>query len=111
MIGRCGSCGSDLGHIDGRCRNCGGPFSPRKMKEIICTGGYDSRGQFVHEGDTCPVHEGYVDVIYEVQITLPEGVRPPYPSELESVIYRGVEAINAPEAVCVENITYKLGNE
>lgn len=22
-----------------------------------CTGGYDSNGQFVHEGDTCPLHE------------------------------------------------------
>lgn len=55
------------------------------------------------------ISEEYVDIVYEVQITLPQGVRPPYPSELESVIYRGIESINAPEAVCVEDITYKLG--
>lgn len=29
MTGVCGSCGSNKGHIEGRCRNCGGPFAPR----------------------------------------------------------------------------------
>lgn len=27
--GLCGSCGSGQGHNEGRCRNCGGPFSPK----------------------------------------------------------------------------------
>lgn len=27
--GWCGSCGANRGHIEGRCRNCGGPWSPK----------------------------------------------------------------------------------
>jgi len=53
----------------------------------------------------------YRDIVYEVQITLPEGVRPPYPSELERIIYQGVEGIDTLEAVCVDDITYKFGGE
>ena len=26
----CGSCGQGTQHIEGRCRNCGGPFAPRR---------------------------------------------------------------------------------
>jgi hypothetical protein len=39
MTHRCGSCGTGTQHIEGRCRTCGGPFSPRPVDEPTWKGG------------------------------------------------------------------------